>query len=109
MAAEIFVEVEGEGAVAATEALFDTPDLAGHWETVGEDEREPLLATVGTIVGVVGGVMAMAEQIRKWYQEYRVKPGKKIDKVLIITPSGRLLLEGATIEQIAKALEPLAK
>ncbi|MBW4465330.1 MAG: hypothetical protein KME07_07810 [Pegethrix bostrychoides GSE-TBD4-15B] len=109
MTAEILLEIEGEGAVVATEALFDRPELVGRWETTGEDERDGGLATVGVIVGIVGGVMAIAEQIRKWYQEYRAKPGKKLDKVLIITPHGRLLLEDATIEQIAKVLEPLAK
>jgi hypothetical protein len=54
----------------------------------------------------VGGTLAIAEQIRKWYQEYKQQQsGKKIAKVLIVGPNGRrLLLENATIEQIRQIL-----
>jgi hypothetical protein len=49
-----------------------------------------MITTIATIVGIVGGTMAIAEQIRKWDQEY--KPGKKIAKVLIVSSNGRGLL-----------------
>jgi hypothetical protein len=49
--------------------------------------------------------MAIAEQIRKWYQEYKQK-GKKIDKVIIVGRNGRrLLLEDTTVEEIRKVLD----
>ncbi len=72
-----------------------------------ELEREALLATIASIVGIVSGTLAVAEQIRKWYQEYKQgKSGKKIAKVLIVGCNGdRLLLENATVEQIRKVLE----
>ena len=104
---DIQIEIQGQDAVAATEELFSTSGLQGNWETEGEAEREGTLVTIGTIVGMVSGAMAAAEQIRKWYQEYKQgKSGKKIEKVLIVGRNGRrLLLEDATIEQIKKILE----
>ena len=68
------------------------------------------IAIEGTAAGLVGGSMAIAEQIRKWYVVYKQRQDvKRIEKVLIVTPNGRFLLENATTEEIAKALEPLAK
>ncbi len=103
----VMIEVQGSDAIAATEGLLAIPDLTGTWETEGDTEREPVTTTIATIIGIVGGTLAIAEQIRKWYQEYKKgKAGKKIEKVLIVGRNGRrLLLEGATIEQIQKILE----
>ncbi|GAB4226353.1 MAG: hypothetical protein Kow00121_54570 [Elainellaceae cyanobacterium] len=105
--AEILVEVQGMGAIEATQELLAIPGVTGTWETEPEAEREGTLAVIATIVGIVGGTLAIAEQIRKWYQEYRQRQaGKKIEKVLIVSRNGRrLLLENATIEQIQKILE----
>ncbi|HEY9630432.1 MAG TPA: hypothetical protein V6C84_24310 [Coleofasciculaceae cyanobacterium] len=105
--AEILVEVQGIDAIAATEELLAIPGVEGSWETEEEAQREGTLAVIATIVGIVGGTMAIAEQIRKWYQEYRrSQSGKKIEKVLIVGRNGqRLLLENATIEQIQKILD----
>ncbi|MBW4657419.1 MAG: hypothetical protein KME15_02000 [Drouetiella hepatica Uher 2000/2452] len=105
--AEILVEVQGIDAIAATEELLAIPGVEGSWETEEEAQREGTLAVIATIVGIVGGTMAIAEQIRKWYQEYRrSQSGKKIEKVLIVGRNGqRLLLENATIEQIQEILD----
>lgn len=103
----ILVEVQGADAIAATEELLAIPELSGSWETEEEAEREGVVATIATIVGIVGGTLAIAEQIRKWYQEYKKgKSGRRIEKVLIVSRTGRrLLLENATIEQIQKILD----
>lgn len=105
--ADLLIEVQGRDAIAATEELLAIPEITGSWETEGEAEREGVVATIATIVGIVGGTLAIAEQIRKWYQEYKKgKSDKKIEKVLIVGRNGRrLLLEDATIEQIQKILE----
>jgi hypothetical protein len=103
----ILIEVQGTDAIAATEQLLAIPELDGTWETSDEVEREGTLVTIATIVAIVGGTLAIAEQIRQWYQEYkRGKSGKKIEKVLIAGRNGRrLLLEDATIEQIQQILD----
>ncbi|WP_293148244.1 MULTISPECIES: hypothetical protein [unclassified Microcoleus] len=104
---DIQISVEGQDAVAATEEFFAISGLSGNWETAGDDEKEGILVTIGAIVGIVGGTVAIAEQIRKWYQEYKKgKSGKKIEKVLLVGRRGRrLLLENATIDQIKQILD----
>jgi hypothetical protein len=105
--ADIQIEVQGQGAVEATEDLLSISGLSGNYEVNTEAEREGTLATIATIVGIVGGTVALAEQIRKWYQEYkRGKSGKTIKMALIVGRNGEyLLLENATVEQIQKFLE----
>jgi len=105
--ADIQISVEGRDAVAATEELFAISGLSGNWETTGDNEKEGTLATIGAIVAIAGVTVAIAEQIRKWYQEYRKgESDKKIEKVLIVgRRGGRLLLENATIEQIKQILD----
>lgn len=106
--AEIQLAIEGEDAIAATEELLAIPGISGNYEVSSEaPERETVVATVATIVGIVGGTIAIAEQIRKWYQEYKQnKSGKRIEKVLIVGRNGRrLLLKDATLEEIRQILE----
>jgi hypothetical protein len=107
--ADIQFEIQGQDAVAATEELLSTSGLTGDWTVAVEDKtsKEAVITTVATIVGIVGGTIAIAEQIRKWYDEYKKgKSGKKIDKVLLIGRNGqRILLKDATIEQIKQILE----
>lgn len=103
---QIQIAIEGTDAVAATEALLALPELKGSYKTVGDSSKEGTLATVATIVGIVGGGMAIGEQLRKWYGEYKdvSAPGPRIEKVLIVTPNQRILMEGATPEEIAQVI-----
>ena len=105
--AEIQIEVEGQGAVEATEELLSISGLSGNYAVNDDAEREAVIATIATIVAIVGGTATLAEQIRKWYKEYKQgKSGKKIRKALIVGRNGEhILLENATIEQIQKILE----
>ena len=105
--AEIKFAIEGEGAIEATEELLTLEGIEGSYAVDEEIQREGLLATIASVAGIVSGALAIAEQIRKWYQEYKQgKSGKRIAKVLIVGRNGdRLLLENATIEQIRKVLE----
>ena len=104
---EIKFAIEGEGAIEATEELLTLEGIEGSFTVDEEVRREGVIATIASIVGIVSGALAVAEQIRKWYQAYKdSKSGKKIAKVLIVGRNGdRLLLENATIEQIRKVLE----
>ncbi len=105
--ADIQLSIEGQNAVEATEELFEMSEISGDWQPVGGVQRELALATIATIVGITAGTIAVAEQIRKWYNEWRKgKSGKQIEKVVIISADGeRLVLEDATPEDISKILE----
>ena len=106
----IKIAIEGAAAEEAAQALFTIDGLTGELESDSAVTRDGGLTVVATVVAIVGGSVAIAEQIHKWYAEYKKQQRpKKIEKVLIVTPKGRFLLEDASIEEIAKALEPLAK
>jgi hypothetical protein len=102
--ADIQIAIAGQNSVAATEALMAIPGVTGTWQADESAQRDGGV----TVVGIVGGSMAIAEQIRKWYVEYRdgKSSDKKIEKVLIVGKNGRrLLLEDATLEEIRQILE----
>ncbi len=105
--ADIQVAITGPDAVVATEALLALDGISGTYAVDGETDKEGILVTIATIVGLVGGTLAIAEQIRQWYQAYRKgKDTKTIEKVVIVSASGqRLLLENATTEQIKALLD----
>ncbi|MBE9129001.1 MULTISPECIES: hypothetical protein [unclassified Coleofasciculus] len=105
--ADTKVEIQGQNAIAAAQELFSNSGLFGSYEIEGEDEQEGTFAAIATIVGIVGGTLAAAGQIRQWYEEQeKGESGQKIEKVLLVSPSGRRLpLENATVEQIKQILD----
>lgn len=107
--AEIQVGIEGEGAPAAAAALLEIPGISGSYEV--PTQREGTLAAIATIITIVGGAVALAEQIRKWYQEWhKSHPGKQFDVVILDPDTGnRILLEEATIEEITEILKSISK
>lgn len=109
--ADIQVAIAGQDAVAATEALLALEGVSGTYAVESEADKEGILVTIATIVGLVGGTLAIAEQMRQWYLAYRQskdqgKDTKTIEKVVLVSASGqRLLLENATTEQIKALLD----
>ena len=105
--ADIQLEIEGEGAVTATEDLLQIPGVSGNWTSASDAvEREGILATIATIVGLSVGVLEIAEKIYAWYQRRRKQSDQGIDKVILIGRNGRrILLSKATVEQIRQILE----
>lgn len=105
--AEIQIAIEGEGAVPAGEALLEIPGLSGTLDTESRKDGGAT-ATVATIIGIVGGTIAIAEQIRKWYQEYKQsRLGKQFDVVIVAPDGQRVWLESATVEEICQVLKAL--
>lgn len=104
---ELKISLEGEAVDVAAEQLFETTGLQGNWKlsTSSSPSKEGTIAVIGTVVGIVGGTVAVAEQIRKWYQEYK-KSKKKFD-VVLVADDVRVVLENATIEDICAILEEL--
>jgi len=110
MTAPIQIAIEGPGAEAAAAELFAMDEIEGAYEVPDAVEREGTLAVIGAIVGIAVGGITIGEKLHKWYNGYRTKDAQqRIEKVLIVTPTSRLLLENATIEEIANALKPLAR
>ncbi|MEO0801942.1 MAG: hypothetical protein AAFY57_06660 [Cyanobacteria bacterium J06642_2] len=107
--AEIRLGIEGAAAVAASEALFQIEDVSGKWlPTSDEPEREGVLATIATIVGITAGTLTVAEKIYKWYRAWseRESPNPSIEKVVLVGRNGqRILLKGASVEDIKRLLD----
>ncbi|HLO85649.1 MAG TPA: hypothetical protein VK203_11685 [Nostocaceae cyanobacterium] len=107
--AEIKVGIEGEAAEAAAEALVNIPGVTGSYEEL--QQKETVGAAIATIIGIVGSAVALAEQIRKWYQEWQDKPSNKEFHVVIYDPEtgNRVLLKNASVEKITEILKSLSK
>jgi hypothetical protein len=105
--AAIELEIEGSGAIAATQELTQLEGLSVTYETEGGDTRETILATIATIVGITAGTIEIAKKLYEWYQKYRQQtPSTRIEKVVLVGRNGqRILLENATIDQIKQILD----
>ncbi|MBO3463589.1 hypothetical protein G7B40_031165 [Aetokthonos hydrillicola Thurmond2011] len=103
----IQIGIEGEGADEAAEALLQIPGISGNSEA--PEQKEGTIAVIATIVGITGGTVALAEQIRKWYQEWKKSHSGKQFDVVILSENGRIVLEKATIEEICQVLKALEK
>jgi hypothetical protein len=118
--ANIEVVIEGDGAERAAEALLIDSDIDGSLETVDNSDKKDPLTTAAAIVaiaagsvGTLNGLITLSEKIYQWYKKIKqsdsnqLDKNQKIEKVLLIGSKGqRLLLEGATPEQIRRVLEP---
>jgi hypothetical protein len=63
---EIQFSIKGENAITATEELLALEGITGDYSVDSEDvKKEAVITTVATIVGLVGGNLAITEQIRK--------------------------------------------
>ncbi|MGQ9870534.1 hypothetical protein [Leptodesmis sp.] len=69
-------EIEGEGAVLATEDLLQIEGLSSTHEVETETPREKVLAMIATMVAIIAGSLTIAEQLYTWYQNYRRKQTK---------------------------------
>lgn len=105
--ADIQLEIEGQGAIPASEALVNIEGLSGSYVTEAGDSKELALATIASIVGITAGSMTIANHLYNWYQNYhKQEPDARIEKVVLIDRKGKkVLMRNATLEQIQKALE----
>lgn len=105
--AKVELSLEGFEADQAAESLFQSTGIQGSWEISGDSSstKEGTLAVIGIIVGIVGGAVAVAEQIRQWYIE--AKKSRKRFNVVLVSDDLRIALEDATIEDICSVLETL--
>ncbi|MDM8536247.1 hypothetical protein QUF70_05795 [Desulfobacterales bacterium HSG17] len=103
----IQIAIEGTASLEAAKDLIETCEISGDWQTP-DGAMKGALATIATIVGIVGGTVAVSEQIRKWYQEWKKgKSGRAIEKAVLVGNGKRVLLEGASADDIKAVLETL--
>jgi hypothetical protein len=108
--AEIQIAIAGPGAEQAAAALFAETGLEGSYALEDSATKDTTVAVIGTIVGITVGAMTIGEKLGQWYQTYKTKDeSERIERVLIVTPTSRLLLEDVTPAEIAEAVKPLAK
>ena len=108
---EIEFSIEGTGAEEAAQELFDMKGVMGHWQIDVDAEDDPdnegTLTTLATIVGITGSAYTIAEQIRKWYMDWKKgKKDKKLKKIVLVTSDGRqMLLDHVSVNSLSKMLE----
>lgn len=109
MPENIRVVIEGDDPVAAAEDLLAIPGILGSWTPISEEPEKGVIETVALIVGIIGSTIAIAEQIRKWFQESKLaRAGKRFD-VVIETEDYKILLEDANAEEIYQMLKVLER
>jgi hypothetical protein len=60
---EMKIEIQGQDAITATEALLQIEGVQGSYQTLDAVEREGTLVTIATIVGIVSGSLTVAEKL----------------------------------------------
>ncbi|MFN5514270.1 MAG: hypothetical protein ACK5CA_05860 [Cyanobacteriota bacterium] len=101
------IEIQGQDAVKIAQEILDINGVQGDYEVFSEVEREGTLATIATIIGIIGGTITIAEKLYQLKQNMLDSPETpKIERVLIVSKNGdRLLLKDATLEQLQRLLE----
>ena len=113
--AEIIIAIEGDGATAAAQEFVTMQGLEARWETeqevVTRGDVAAIITIIGGVIGAAKGALEIAEQIRKWHEEWKKgKQSKRIKKAVLILPDNRRLqLENASVAELAAALEKLPK
>ena len=107
MTTAVQVAIAGEAAEPAVSELMGIPGLSVSYEA--QTQKEGTLAVIATIVGIAGGTVALAEQIRKWYLEWKQSQSGETFDVVIQSPTGRIVLEDCTIEDICQVLKALER
>lgn len=104
---EIQIAIASPDPIPATEELLAIDGLSGSYAVDDEIEKAGVLTAIATIVAITAGTLTIAEKIYKWYQAYRKgKEQKTIAKAMLISADGKkLLLEGATPDQIKALLD----
>ena len=101
------LEIIGAASSKATEELLL---LEGLQCTVEESEkyRDPL-TIIASIVAILGGTFAAAEQLYQWYQRWKSSQSqdkKGVDRIVIVSSKGDvILLDTASLEDLRKLLE----
>lgn len=113
MASEIKIALEGPGADQALAELLAIPGLQGHAvkDPAAPVEREGgLLAAIGAIVGIVGGIVTVVDKIIAWREKWQQsKSSQRLSVFIEDTEGNRISLNDAKPEEITAVLKTLAR
>ena len=103
----IQLEIEGVGAIPATESLLALEGIDVTYETVGKNTKEGTLAAIASIVAITVGTMDIASRLHQWYATHKqTDSSQRIEQVVLVDRQGqRVLMANASIEQIKAVLE----
>ena len=82
--------MEGNGFDRAARKLAALPGVDDEVELIPGDPtaKEPVLVTIGAIVGIAAGSAALAEQIVKWWGRWKGRPDRP-ERVIVIIDDHR--------------------
>ena len=84
----IQLEIEGVGAIPATELLLALEGIDVTYETVGENTKEGTLAAIASIVAITVGTMDIASRLHKWYSTHKqASPSQWIEQIKAVLGS----------------------
>ena len=113
MQESLAIAIEGPSADRALDELLAIPGIRGRVEPPtdhGPVRDGGVLAVIGTVVGIVGGVAAIADSIIAWREKWKAKGETQRFSVTIEDAKGnRISLTDATREQITAALQTLIR
>ncbi|HET7464758.1 MAG TPA: hypothetical protein VFJ82_26180 [Longimicrobium sp.] len=106
------VTLRGHGASRALEELLSIPGLQATRQTPPPPKvvyRDAgLLAAAAQIVGVTGGVAGIVSAVLDWREKWlKAGGGRRIEAVVETADGHRIVLHGATPEQLAQVLESI--
>ena len=112
MPKSISVGIGGDEAARALDELLAIPGIRGSADpsdASGPTRDGGLLAATATIVGIIGGAVAIAAQIIAWRDQWKKRAGAtRLDAILEDAKGNRVILDNATLEEVTAALETLA-
>ena len=103
------IAIDGLDAVQATKEILAIEGIEGSYKIDGDGyEKGDALTTIMDIVRIFSGTsttinvtLTIAEKIFQCYKKHE----KKLEKVEIVSGEKRVVLQGATVEQIKDILE----
>ena len=111
MSRSIAISIEGPDADDALDEFFAIAGIVGEpqWDEPEVVYRDAgLIAAVGTIVSIVGGIASLVSSIIEWREKWKsAHADDRLSAVIQDAKGNRLLLDNATPEQIAAALQTL--
>ena len=114
MCQPITIAVEGPGASRVLDEFLAITGIVGVAKpAVPVDPKRVtrdggVLVAIGAIVGIVGGISSIVSAIIDWREKWKAAHGNLRLSVVIEDPRGnRILLDGATPEQITATLQTL--